>query len=176
VNKLFKIYISPNGKAYISPCGTLSRPEMAETFQPQIPKEINQLVEYLEELGFKFKFNPTYREIIIKGQIDDVFGDGHLFSIAIRQGLFKRIFIRRYPRIIEVVVSGMNKEFKSESKEIELYFNLEARYEDGHLHIEYFPYYFDQYIRYYPEFDRVDARKEECRQTEEKPDEGGERE
>jgi len=28
---------------------------MAETFQPQIPKEINQLIEYLEELGFKIQ-------------------------------------------------------------------------------------------------------------------------
>lgn len=90
---------------------------MTETFQPQIPKEINQLVEYLEELGFKFKFDPSYREIIIKGKIDDVFGDGHLFSIAVRQGLFKRIVIRRYPRIIEVVVSGMNKEFEEKPGE-----------------------------------------------------------
>lgn len=161
MNKLFKIYISPNGKAYISPCGTLSRPEMAETFQPQIPKEINQLIEYLEELGFKFKFVPSYREIIIKGKIDDAYiGENH-FSIAVKQGLFKRILIRRYPRVIEIVVSGMNKEFKSESKEIELYFNLEARYEDGHLHITYFPCYFNQYIAYYPEFDRVESGERE---------------
>jgi subtilase family serine protease len=134
---------------------------MAETFQPQIPKEINQLIEYLEELGFKFKFNPSYREIIIKGQIDDVFGDGYLFSVAVKQGLFKRILIKRYPGIIEIVVSGMNKEFKSESKEIELYFNLEARYEDGHLHITYFPCYFNQYVAYYPKFDRVESGERE---------------
>jgi len=136
--------------------------------QTQIPEEINQLVEYLEELGFEFEFNPFYREIIIKGQIVNVYGDGHLFSIAVRQGLFKRILIKRYPRIIEIVVSGLNKEFKSESKEIQLYFNLEARYEnENHLIITYNPFYFDQYIIYYPEFDQLDIKNKEKKERRE---------
>jgi len=128
--------------------------------QVQIPEEINQLVKYLEELGFKFKFNPYYREIIIKGRITDVVGDGQLFMIDVKQGLFKRILIKRYPRIIVIDVSGLNKEYRFESKEIKLYFNLEARFRDNHLIITYNPFYFDQYIMYYPEFDQLDAKNE----------------
>ena len=53
-NKLFKIYISPNGKAYISPCGIVSRPKMVGN--PDLEGVLTQMSlnsMWLKEIGKK---------------------------------------------------------------------------------------------------------------------------
>jgi hypothetical protein len=105
---------------------------MAEV-QIQIPEGINQFVQALKEMGFKYKFDPHYRTIIIKGTITDmVYTYDHAISISLKQGALKKLIIKRYPAMAEANIS-----ISSQSKDIELPPQIHIFFFEKYLQIEY---------------------------------------